>query len=63
MYFQPEENHKTRIAKSEKVKHYRFKHELEISFLFNFLCQTEEVETSGKNGAAIGHTWQLQEKI
>ena len=37
VYFQLEDNHET-IAESEKVKkNYRFKHELKMTFLFNFL--------------------------
>ena len=38
VYFQPEDNHETRIAKSEKVLiNYRLKHDLKITFIFNFL--------------------------
>ena len=38
MYFQSENNQETRIAEREKIpKNYRFKHELKITFLFNFL--------------------------
>ena len=35
VYFQPEDNHETRIAKKQKVlQNYTFKHELKITFLF-----------------------------
>ena len=34
-----------------------------MTFPFNFLRLSVEVETSGKNGGASSHTWQLQEKI
>ena len=41
--------HETRVAKSEKVfKNYTGSNELKITFFFNFLRQTEEVETWGK---------------
>ena len=65
MYFQPEDNRATWEAESgEKVfKNYRFKHEWNITFLFNFLRWTEEVETIGKNGGESSHTWKLQEKV
>ena len=36
VYFQPEDNHET-IAESQKLKKFRFKHELKSTFLFNFL--------------------------
>ena len=63
VYFQPKDKHET-IAESKKVlKDYRFKHELKITFLFNFLRKTEEVETLGKNGGASSHTRHLQETI
>ena len=45
------------LAESEKVlKNYRFKLEFKISFLFNFLRETEKAETLGKNDRASGHT-------
>ena len=54
VYFQPEDNHETRTAKREKgFKNYGFKHELKITFLFNFLRWTEEVETLGTNGGDL----------
>ena len=34
-----------------------------MTFLFNFLRLSEEVETLKKNGGASSHTWQFQEKI
>ena len=35
MYFQPEDNHKTIIAKRGKfIRNYRFKYELKMTFLF-----------------------------
>ena len=38
VYFQPEDNHETRIAESEKVLiNYRLKHDFKITFIFNFL--------------------------
>ena len=60
-YVQPEDNRETRIAKREKVKNNRFKHELKMTFLFNF--EIFKVETLGKDSGASSHTWQLQEKI
>ena len=36
VYFQPEDNHET-IAESQKLKKFRFKHELKSTFLFDFL--------------------------
>ena len=64
MYFQPEDKHEARIAKREKVKKInRFKHELKITFLFNFLHFLEEVEMLEKNCGACSHTRQLKEKM
>ena len=63
MYIQREDNHETRIAESEKsLKHYRFKHKFNITFLFNFPRLTEEVETLKKNDRAISNTWQLSSR-
>ena len=45
MYFQLEDNRKTRIAKREKVKK---KTRVEMTFLFNFLRVSEKVEMLGK---------------
>ena len=51
VYFHPEDNHETRIAKLKKFfKNYRFKRELKYAFLLNFLRLSEEVERLGKNG-------------
>ena len=47
MYFQPENNHDTIIAKKLHFN-YRFKHGLKMTFLFNFYAETEEVETLGE---------------
>ena len=64
MYFQSEDNHETMIAKRGKVlKNYSFKLALKMTFLFNFLHETEEVETLVKNSGANSHPWQLQKKI
>ena len=64
VYFQSEDNCKRKLAKKEKVKQSnRFKQELKMIFLFNFLRLSEVVETLGKNGGASSHTRQLQEKI
>ena len=63
MYFQPEDNHETIIAKTgEVLRNYGFKHELKLTF-FEFLRETKEVETLEKNDGASSHTWRLQEKI
>ena len=49
MYFQPEDNRETRTVEREKVtKNNRFKHELKIYILFNFVPLSEGVEKLGK---------------
>ena len=47
---------KQNSRKRKISKNYRFKHELKITFLSDFLCLTEEVEVLGKNGGARSHT-------
>ena len=37
VYFQPDDNHETRIAKRKKILKYRFKHDLKLTFIFRFL--------------------------
>ena len=37
MYFQPDDNHETRITERKKFKKYRFKHDLKMTFIFIFL--------------------------
>ena len=47
---------KQNSRKRKISKNYRFKHELKITVLSDFLCLTEEVEVLGKNGGARSHT-------
>ena len=64
VYFKPEDNHKTIIAKTGKVlRNYRFKHELKMTFLVNFYAKHRKLKREGKNDGASSHTWQLQEEI
>ena len=45
VYFQPEENHETIIAKRGKVlKNYMFKHQLKATFLFNFYARQKRLK-------------------
>ena len=46
VYFQPEDNHETRITKKQKVlQNYTFKHELKITFLFNFYAKQRRLRS------------------
>ena len=63
MYFEPEDNHETRIAKRERVKKWQVEHELKMTFLFHFLRVSGKVKTLEKWGGVSSHTWQLQAKI
>ena len=45
VYFQPEDNHETIIAKTGKVlRNYGFKHELKMTFLFNFYAKQRRLK-------------------
>ena len=49
--------------KAKKFLKLRVEKRIKNYFSFSFSTLTEEVETSGKNGGASSHTWQLQEKV
>ena len=60
VYFQPEDNRENKNSQIKKYeKNNRFKHELKMTCLFNFLRLSEVVEKLGKNSGESSHTWQL----
>ena len=48
MYLQPEDNHETIAQREKALKSYRFKHELKITFLFNFYAKLRRLKRFGK---------------
>ena len=45
MYFQPEDNHETMIAKTGKVlRNYELKHDLKMTFLLNFYAKQRRLK-------------------
>ena len=62
-HLQPEDNQETIIAKTgEVLRNYKIKHELKMTFLFNFYAKQKRLKRQRKNDGASSHTWQLQEK-